>query len=32
VQIRKGAESGEPLQVTAEEFRANVEKDRLTRG
>lgn len=32
VQIRKGAESAEPLQVTAEEFRANVQKDRLTRG
>jgi len=31
VQIRKGANSVEPLQVTAEEFRRNVEKDRLSR-
>ena len=31
VQIRKAAEYAEPLQVTAEEFRANVMKDRLTR-
>jgi len=31
VQIRKRAESAEPLQVTAEEFRANVQRDRLTR-
>src|SRR3954454_7250699 len=31
VQIRKHAETSEPLQVTADEFRASVEKDRLTR-
>jgi NADH-quinone oxidoreductase subunit C len=31
VQIRKEAQVGEPLQVSAEEFRANVMKDRLTR-
>jgi NADH-quinone oxidoreductase subunit C len=31
VQIRKGATSVEPLQVTQEEFRRNVEKDRLSR-
>ena len=31
VQIRKEAQVGEPLQVSAEEFRANVLKDRLTR-
>jgi NADH-quinone oxidoreductase subunit C len=31
VQIRKAAASAEPLQVTEEEFRANVIKDRLTR-
>src|SRR5215471_12550987 len=32
VQIRKTPTASEPLQVTAEEFRANVMKDRLTRG
>ena len=32
VQIRKTPTSSEPLQVTAEEFRRSVEKDRLTRG
>jgi NADH-quinone oxidoreductase subunit C len=32
VQIRKTPTSAEPLQVTEEEFRANVMKDRLTRG
>ena len=31
VQIRKTPASGSALQVTAEEFRANVQKDRLTR-
>jgi NADH-quinone oxidoreductase subunit C len=31
VQIRKDAASAEPLQVTAEEFRANVEMDRRAR-
>jgi NADH-quinone oxidoreductase subunit C len=31
VQIRKGAQYAEPLQVTEEEFRANVERDRLRR-
>jgi NADH-quinone oxidoreductase subunit C len=31
VQIRKGATYTEPLQVTEEEFRRNVERDRLTR-
>ena len=31
VQIRKTPTAAEPLQVTAEEFRANVERDRLTR-
>jgi NADH-quinone oxidoreductase subunit C len=31
VQIRKTPESGSALQVTAEEFRDNVTKDRLTR-
>jgi NADH-quinone oxidoreductase subunit C len=31
VQIRKGATYAEPLQVTAEEFRANLERDRLGR-
>jgi NADH-quinone oxidoreductase subunit C len=31
VQIRKGADSVEPLQVTAEEFRRSLEKDRLSR-
>ena len=31
VQIRKTPTSAEPLQVTAEEFRRNVENDRLTR-
>jgi NADH-quinone oxidoreductase subunit C len=32
VQIRKTPTVAEPLQVTEEEFRANVMKDRLTRG
>jgi NADH-quinone oxidoreductase subunit C len=32
VQIRKTPTASEPLQVTEEEFRANVMKDRLTRG
>jgi NADH-quinone oxidoreductase subunit C len=32
VQIRKTPTASEPLQVTAEEFRRSVEKDRLTRG
>ena len=31
VQIRMTPKAGEPLQVTEAEFRANVEKDRLTR-
>jgi len=31
VQINKHAATAEPLQVTAQEFRANVEKDRLAR-
>jgi NADH-quinone oxidoreductase subunit C len=31
VQIRKGAQYAEPLQVSEEEFRENVEKDRLLR-
>lgn len=31
VQIRKKPETHEPMQVTAEEFRASVEKDRLAR-
>ena len=31
VQIRKGAQYAEPLQVTPEEFRENVARDRLTR-
>jgi NADH-quinone oxidoreductase subunit C len=31
VQIRKHAAAAEPLQVTAEEFRRNLEKDRLSR-
>jgi len=31
VQINRRASTGEPLQVTEQEFRANVEKDRLTR-
>ena len=31
VQIRKTPTSAEPLQVTPEEFRANVERDRLVR-
>ena len=31
VQIRKTPVASEPLQVTAEEFRANVQRDRLTR-
>jgi NADH-quinone oxidoreductase subunit C len=31
VQIRKTPTSSQPLQVTAEEFRRNLEKDRLTR-
>jgi NADH-quinone oxidoreductase subunit C len=31
VQIRKTPEYSEPLQVTAEQFRQNVERDRLTR-
>ena len=32
VQIRMTPTAAQPLQVTAEEFRANVERDRLTRG
>jgi NADH-quinone oxidoreductase subunit C len=32
VQIRMTPNASEPLQVTPEEFRANVERDRLTRG
>ncbi len=32
VQIRMRPQSSQPLQVTAEEFRANLMKDRLTRG
>ena len=32
VQIRRPAYAAEPLQVTEEEFRSNVMKDRLTRG
>jgi NADH-quinone oxidoreductase subunit C len=31
VQINMPAKAGEPLQVTEQEFRANVEKDRLSR-
>jgi NADH-quinone oxidoreductase subunit C len=31
VQIRKGAQYAQPLQLTPEEFRANVERDRLRR-
>jgi NADH-quinone oxidoreductase subunit C len=31
VQIRKDAQYGQPLQVTEEEFRANVTRDRLVR-
>jgi NADH-quinone oxidoreductase subunit C len=31
VQIRKAANSAEPLQVTEEEFRRNLQRDRLTR-
>jgi NADH-quinone oxidoreductase subunit C len=31
VQIRKGAQYAEPLQLTPEEFRANVQRDRLRR-
>ncbi len=31
VQLRKAASAAEPLQVTAEEFRANVERDRHAR-
>ena len=31
VQIRKGANAAEPLQVTAEEFRRSLENDRLSR-
>ena len=31
VQIRMTPQSSQPLQVTAEEFRANLERDRLTR-
>jgi NADH-quinone oxidoreductase subunit C len=32
VQLRMTPQSSEPLQVTADEFRANLMKDRLTRG
>jgi NADH-quinone oxidoreductase subunit C len=32
VQIRRPPHVAEPLQVTAEEFRQNVERDRLSRG
>lgn len=32
VQINMPARTGEPLQVSAQEFRANVERDRLSRG
>jgi NADH-quinone oxidoreductase subunit C len=32
VQIRMTPDAGEPLQVTEEEFRSNLMKDRLTRG
>ena len=32
MQIRMTPTSGEALQVTEEEFRANLMKDRLTRG
>ncbi len=32
VQIRRPPHVSEPLQVTAEEFRQNVERDRLSRG
>jgi NADH-quinone oxidoreductase subunit C len=31
VQIRKAVQTGEPLQVTEQEFRANLERDRLVR-
>jgi NADH-quinone oxidoreductase subunit C len=31
VQIRKAVRTGEPLQVTEQEFRANLERDRLVR-
>ena len=32
VQVKKGATTSLPLQVTEEEFRANLERDRLKRG
>jgi NADH-quinone oxidoreductase subunit C len=32
VQIRKTAQTYEPLAVTEEEFRANIERDRVRRG
>jgi NADH:ubiquinone oxidoreductase subunit C len=31
VQIRMAPHSSQPLQVTEQEFRANLERDRLTR-
>jgi len=31
VQIRKAVQAGQPLQVTEQEFRANLERDRLVR-
>ena len=32
VQIKMTPRASEPLQVTEQEFRANLERDRLTRG
>jgi NADH:ubiquinone oxidoreductase subunit C len=32
VQLRKDAQTYMPLQVTAEEFKANLERDRFQRG
>jgi NADH-quinone oxidoreductase subunit C len=32
VQIRKAAQTYEPLEVSEDEFRANIERDRVTRG
>ena len=32
VQIRKAAQTYEPLEVSEEEFRANLERDRVKRG
>jgi NADH:ubiquinone oxidoreductase subunit C len=32
VQIRKAVQTYEPLEVSQDEFRANIERDRLKRG